>query len=64
MRWSQEEYDVLLLAIEKGGTSSGVIDFAQEKTGRSRKSIERKLMKIGFLNSFGVSNKIKSGFVG
>lgn len=53
MRWSEEEYEVLHDAIEKGGIANLVIKLVSEKLERSPSSIKRKLTKIGFLRSCG-----------
>ena len=63
MRWSEEEYQILHEAIEKGGIANLVIKLASEKLERSPNSIKRKLTKIGFLRSCGNSFSSKQGFV-
>jgi len=63
MRWSEEEYQILHEAIEKGGIANLVIKLASEKLERSPSSIKRKLTKIGFLRSCGNSFSGKQGFV-
>lgn len=45
MQWTEEQYLALLSAIEKGGSTQGVIDMATDTTSRSPKSVVRKLKK-------------------
>lgn len=61
--WTQRENDVLLDAIEQGVNSKNVIELVLDKTNRSRKSIERRLKKIGYLRSCGQRFASKQGFV-
>lgn len=51
--WSDHEYRVLLNAIERGGTPGITIELALAQLTRSRRSIENKLRKIGFLRASG-----------
>jgi len=62
MRWTETEYQALLNAIEKGGSTKGVIEMATQVTNRSNESVKRKLTKIGYLRSCGQSFSVKQGF--
>ncbi|HZK24045.1 MAG TPA: hypothetical protein VFC74_01520 [Oscillospiraceae bacterium] len=63
MQWTEEQYQALLNAIEKGGSTQGVIDMAADTTSRTPKSVVRKLKKIGYLRNSGQSFLSKQGFV-
>ena len=39
MRWTETEYQALLNAIEKGGSTKGVIEMATQATNRSNESV-------------------------
>ena len=61
--WSQDECSIVLDAIEQGVNASHVISLIKSKTNRSDASIERRLKKMGYLNSHGQSFSQKQGFV-
>lgn len=63
MQWTEEQYQALLNATEKGGSTQGVIDMAVKTTSRSKESVVRKLKKIGYLRSSGQSFSTKLGFI-
>ena len=51
--WTESENTILLDAIERYRLEKLIINIVSEQTGRSQKSIKRRLIKIGFLNRFG-----------
>lgn len=63
MKWTIDENDVLMDAIEQGGYAEAVIKIALTTTNRSEKSIIRRLTKIGYLRNCGRSFTGKQGFV-
>ena len=63
MQWTEEHSQALLNAMEKGGSTQGVIDMAVKTTSRSKESVVRKLKKIGYLRSSSQSFSTKLGFI-
>ena len=63
MQWTEEQYQALLNATEKGGSTQGVTDMAVKTTSRSKESVVRKLKKIGYLRSSSQSFSTKLGFI-
>ncbi len=61
--WTLQENDIVLDAIEQGVNPEHVIEIVMKETNRSRKSIERRLTKIGYLRSCGRNFSSKQGFV-
>lgn len=62
--WTENENMAVLNAIEQGITVSHVIELITAETGRSEKSIIRKLSKIGYLRGNGRTFSSKNGFTG
>lgn len=52
--WSVEESQRLNELIDAGYTKQGIINALTQETSRSAKSVERKLIKVGFLNRHGL----------
>lgn len=63
MRWTEQEYSMLLDAMESGGSVQGIIDMAANTTGRSKSSVERKLKKMGYLRSCSRPYSNRQGYV-
>lgn len=62
--WTEEEYEILIQAIEaSGGSSILCINYAKDRLNRSVESISRKLKKMGYLRSHGGTFSGKTGFV-
>lgn len=62
--WTEDENTSVLNAIEQGISVSHVIELIANDTGRSEKSITKKLIKIGYLRSNGRTFSSKNGFTG
>ncbi len=62
--WTEIENSIVLNAIEQGVTVSHVVELISERTGRSEKSIIRRLGKIGYLRANGKTFSSKEGFTG
>lgn len=61
--WTQQENDIVLEAIEQGINPQHVVEIVMKETKRSKKSIERRLTKMGYLRSCGRNFSSKQGFV-
>lgn len=60
--WTEEENTLVLNAIEQGVSVSHVIQLIMNRTGRSERSITKRLMKIGYLRSNRETFSRKNGF--
>lgn len=61
--WTSEQQAALLDLMSKHGSLSILIHEAAKVTGRSEKSVLRRLQKIGFMNRHGTTFKAKAGHV-
>ncbi len=61
--WNDEEQMCVLRAIEEGVSVKHVTEIIMEGTGRSRKSVIKKLKNIGYLRCCGRTFSSKQGFV-
>ncbi|MDP2566392.1 hypothetical protein Q8W34_17230 [Pseudoalteromonas marina] len=62
--WTAEENEILMQSIENNYSISEIIKQTSEKIKRSEKSIERRLIKIGYMSKSKQNFSRKKGFVG
>lgn len=58
----EQVQELLLDAIEQGGTSDKVVSLGQEKTGLSERSVRKRLAALGYLRQCGRSFLVQQGF--
>ena len=61
--WSCDEQTILLDAMSESHSLVAIVESVARQTGRSRRSVENRLRKMGFLHSSGQTFRGAQGFV-
>lgn len=60
--WSCDEQTILLDAMSESHSLVAIVESVTRQTGRSRRSVENRLRKMGFLHSSGQTFRGAQGF--